>query len=305
MARPEHSKHQPERALARSRLLNMGTAYAMGTFNDNFFKQGALLLAAAAGMYAIQGLATFLFALPFVLCSAWTGWLADYAPKKSIVVWSKGLELFAMLLAVYSLRILSWPLIVFVISFMGLQSTFFSPAINGSIPENFPAEEVPGVNALLKLATTATILLGIALAGPILDLPAPSFLPPALLPEGEYAFGRLALGAFAVLVSLIGLGTALRIKARPATARGQAPFPWFGPWDSLRQALALRRENPELFLALMGEAFFYFASSFAVLAITNLGKAELGYSMTLTSLLSVALMAGVCAGALLAGRWPV
>ncbi len=37
-------------------------------------------------------------------------------------------------------------------------------------PENFPAGEVPRVNALLKLATTAAILLGIALGGFVLDL---------------------------------------------------------------------------------------------------------------------------------------
>ncbi|MDL2307325.1 AMP-binding protein, partial [Desulfovibrio sp. OttesenSCG-928-C06] len=55
----------------------------------------------------------------------------------------------------------------------------------------------------------------------------------------------------------------------------------------------------------MAEAFFYFFSSFAVLCITNLGKVQLGLSMTVTSLLSVALMLGVCIGSLIAGRWPV
>ena len=50
----------------RKILLSMGTTYAMGTFNDNFFKQAALLLAASAGLESIQGVASAMFALPFV-----------------------------------------------------------------------------------------------------------------------------------------------------------------------------------------------------------------------------------------------
>lgn len=292
------------RSVRRRRLLTMGTSYALGTFNDNFFKQAGLLLAAAAALYNVQGIATLLFGLPFVAFSAWTGWLADRMPKKRIVVWSKAIEILAMSLGIWALYTLSWPGIVFVVFFMGLQSTFFSPAINGSIPENFDAAEVPRVNALLKLATTLTILLGIALAGPFLDLPAPGFME-KYLPAGDNAFGRLALGVFAVTVSVIGFVAALLIKSRPNPVRSQAPFPWRGPIDSARHAMTCRREDRPLFLALLSEAFFYFFSSFVVLCITNLGKQQLGLSMTMTSLLSVALMAGVCAGSLLAGRWAV
>ena len=71
-------------------LLSMGTTYAMGTFNDNFFKQAALLLAASAGLESIQGIASAMFALPFVACSAWAGWLADACPR---IEWSSGQNL--------------------------------------------------------------------------------------------------------------------------------------------------------------------------------------------------------------------
>jgi 1-acyl-sn-glycerol-3-phosphate acyltransferase len=57
-----------------------------------------------------------------------------------------------------------------------------------------------------------------------------------------------------------------------------------------------------LFLALSGEAFFYGLSSFVVLVINNFGVNRLGFSLTLTSMLSVGLMTGVCIGSLLAGR---
>lgn len=52
---------------------------------------------------------------------------------------------------------------------MGLSSTLFSPALNGSIPELFPVSQVPRINALFKLGTTASILFGVFLAGIALD----------------------------------------------------------------------------------------------------------------------------------------
>ena len=286
---------------ARIRLVSMGVAYSMGTFNDNFFKQAALLLAVTVGLHAIQGVATFLFALPFVLFSAWTGWLADRLPKKDIVVISKFLELAAMLLGLWTLLTLNWAGIVGIIFLMGLQSTFFSPALNGAIPENFPTREVPKVNAILKLATTVTILLGIALGGVVLDLPLPD-VAAKLVPEGDYAFGRLAVGMLAIMVSIFGILAAFGIYKIPLLKRSDNPFPLFGPVDSVRHALECHRFDRPLFLALAGEAFFYCISSFVILVINNLGVNQLGFSLTLTSLLSVALMAGICIGSLMAGR---
>ena len=283
-------------------LLSMGTTYAMGTFNDNFFKQAALLLAASAGLESIQGIASAMFALPFVACSAWAGWLADRMPKNKLVVWSKFMELAAMLLGVWALTSMNWTAIVGVVFLMGLQATIFSPALNGAIPENFAAPEVPRVNAMLKLATTATILLGIAAGGLVLDMPDFSAFA-ALSPQGEHGFGRLAVGAVAVFIAVIGLVSAFGIGRGAVSAGARAPFPLLGPVHSVLHALECHSRDPHLFLTLAGEAFFYCLSSFALLCINNLGIAQLGFSLTVTSLLSVALMIGICVGSVLAGRY--
>ena len=293
------------RSVRRGRLISMGTAYAMGTFNDNFFKQAAVLLAATAQLEWIQGVATAMFALPFVLLSAWGGWFADAFPKKQVIVRAKYLELAAMLVGMFAICATSfiahWWGMVAVVFLMGLQSTFFSPALNGAIPENFPAHEVPKVNALLKLATTATILLGIALAGVVLELPTPSFMP-SLLPEGSLAFGRAAIGLVSILVAVIGILAAYGIRENQERKNpAKAPFPWLGPVDSCRHALECWRNDSPLFLALAGEGFFYCISSFVILCISNLGV-RLGFSLTITSLLSVALTIGICIGAMMAGR---
>ncbi|MDR2727407.1 MAG: MFS transporter, partial [Deltaproteobacteria bacterium] len=292
------------RSVRRKRLAGMGIAYAMGTFNDNFFKQAALFLAAIAHLEWIQGVAAALFALPFVLFSAWGGWLADAFPKKLVIVRAKYLELGAMLLGACALCatgfVPHWWGMVAVVFLMGLQSTFFSPALNGAIPENFSAREVPEVNALIKLITTAAILLGFSLAGVVLELPAPAFVRP-LLPEGDLAIGRVGIGVFAILISVIGILAAHTIQKSPERERSKAPFPWLGPLDSLRHALECRQNDGLLYLVLAGEAFFYCISSFVLLCLPNLGI-RLGFTLTVTSLLSVALTVGICIGSVLAGR---
>ncbi|MDR2743603.1 MAG: MFS transporter [Desulfovibrio sp.] len=290
-----------ERGAQRATLRSMGVTYALGTFNDNFFKQAALLLAAAAGLSYIQGQATVLFSLPFILCSAWAGWLADRMPKRDIVIRAKAVEVCAMCAAVWSLTWLNWNGMLAVVFLMGLQSTAFSPALNGSVPEIFSAQDVPRVNAFLKTATTVSILLGIALAGVFLDLPAPSFFPHDKT-DAMYAFGRPAVGCAALLVAVVGLLAAFGIRKTAFSGSKAAPFPFLGPLDSLRHTLQCRRRDPSLFTTLMGEAFFYCLSSFAVLCITNIGVRQLNFSMTRTSMLSVALMLGICLGAVAAGR---
>ncbi|EKD36313.1 MAG: Major facilitator superfamily MFS_1, partial [uncultured bacterium] len=81
----------------RGKFLAMAVTYCLGVFNDNYFKQAAMLMAVSAGLSGLQGTATVLFALPFVLFSAWAGWLADRFPKRGVVIWAKALELAAML----------------------------------------------------------------------------------------------------------------------------------------------------------------------------------------------------------------
>ncbi|WP_300778355.1 MFS transporter, partial [uncultured Bilophila sp.] len=184
----------------------LGASYVMGTFNDNFFKQAALLLAVGVGNAAFQARATFVFALPFVLFSAWSGWLADRFPKKRLVIAAKALELAAMLAGAWGMVMLDWTWLLAMIFCMGLSSTLFSPALNGSIPELFPVGAVPRVNALFKLGTTASILCGVCLAGLSLDQTWLDTVQP---------FGRWLVAAVAVLVAAAGLVAALFIEARP------------------------------------------------------------------------------------------
>lgn len=271
--------------------LALGTSYALGTFNDNFFKQAGLLLAVTTGNAVFQSQVTFLFALPFVLFSAWSGWLADRFAKKSLVICAKTLELAAMLAGAWGMVTLDWNWMLAMTFCMGLSSTLFSPALNGSIPELFPVSQVPRINALFKLGTTASILFGVFLAGIALD---------QAWIETAYPFGRWLVAILAVTVAAGGLVSTAFIPAYPG-AGSRNPFPWSAVIDSFRFLRTLRKDGP-LHLVIWAEAFFYFLSTLLLLEINNLGGAELGLSYTATSFLPVALMVGICAGSLLAAR---
>ena len=189
--------------------LALGTSYALGTFNDNFFKQAGLLLAVTTGNAVFQSQVTFLFALPFVLFSAWSGWLADRFAKRSLVICAKTLELAAMLAGAWGMVTLDWNWMLAMTFCMGLSSTLFSPALNGSIPELFPVGQVPRINALFKLGTTASILFGVFLAGIALD---------QAWIETAYPFGRWLVAILAVTVAAGGLVSTAFIPAYPGAA---------------------------------------------------------------------------------------
>jgi len=282
---------QQEIRQARKRFIAMAVTYFLGVFNDNFFKQAVLLLAVAAGLSGLQGRATELFSLPFILFSAWGGWLADRFTKKQVIIGVKFLEFVAMLIGAYGILTLNWTCVLTMVFLMGLQSTLFGPALNGSIPELYPPEYVTTANSILKLVTTVAILLGMALAGFALDLD---------LMATTIPFGRLVVAAAVVLIALCGVLASFGVYSRPATG-GKIPFPWTGPLRSVRDLIELRKDHL-LLLAVCGDTFFYFISLLAVLVINTLGLQQLGFSKSVTSLLSVSLMVGVCAGAFGASR---
>ena len=227
--------------------VSLGVSYTLGTFNDNFFKQGILLLAVSMGHTAVQAWGTVLFSLPFVLFSAWAGWLADRYPKCRLVLAAKALEVCAMLAGGWGLLQLHWSGMLAMLFCMGASATLFSPALNGSLPELFAREDVPRVNALFKLATTASILLGITLAGGALER---QWL------ATEIPFGRWLVAAVAVGVAVLGLLSVFFIPYRPAAARKEdlPPFPWLGALDSARDLWRLRARQG-IFWCLCGDVF--------------------------------------------------
>lgn len=271
----------------------MALAYCLGTFNDNLFKQSALLLMVAAGLHAMQGTATTLFALPFALFASYGGYLADRFPKGQVVLFAKCLELVAMLFGAAGIILGHRNLILTMVVIMSTQSVIFSPAINGAIPENFEPDFVPKANGFIKMSTTCSILLGMGLAGVMLDL----F--PGVTVFG-YALPHILVGCTCIVVSIVGIYSAFAIRGLRYTA-GKVPFPWLGPVESARICLRLWRDK-ELVLAFTCDAFFYGVSANLVMVINTLVVQDLHRSQTEASLAILSMMLGVALGALFMGR---
>ena len=83
---------------ARGKFACIASAYGLGVFNDNFFKQAALVLFVAAGRNDMQGYALTVFTLPFILFAAPAGWCADRFMISHVVISGKWLALGAMLI---------------------------------------------------------------------------------------------------------------------------------------------------------------------------------------------------------------
>jgi hypothetical protein len=283
---------QQEIRRARGRFAAMAATYALGVFNDNFYKQAMMLLAIGVGRKEYQGYAMVVFTAPFILFAAPSGWMADRLPKRTVVIWAKVLELAAMLFGAAGVIFLNWSLAFVMLAIMALQSTIFGPSLNGSIPELYPESYVTKANGVLKVATTAAILGGMSIAGVVLDVGGQG-------PFGVPA-GRFAVGCIVVLVSLAGILASFGVPGRPAAAPGKR-LAWAGPVDSIKALGEIARDR-QLTLAIWFNAYFWFLGVIELLVINCMGKEQFGFSDAWTSGLVAAQLSGIAAGGLLSAR---
>ena len=248
---------------AQAHFIAMAAAYALGVFNDNFFKQAALLIAIAIGRSSMQGWATAIFSLPFLVFAAQAGWLADRFPKRNIVISAKVLELAAMICGAigFCLPEINVTLVLIMLGVMGLQATLLTPALNASIAELYPAAGVLQANAILRPVITSNVLAGVALAGFALARPGIALYG---IPRG-----RLTVAVTVVAVALVGVLASLGAPRRPAAAPA-LKFPWSGPLDTLRELNAIRKDFL-LHLTIIVDVFIWFAGTVLMLVINQLG----------------------------------
>lgn len=277
-----------------------------GAFNDNLFKQLLLLLAvpSAAAIAAgaeqgpdLQGVATVVFGLPFVVFGGLAGFLADKVSKRSIIVSSKVAEIVVMSLGM--IAFLATPWIGFyglwiVLFLMGLQSTFFGPGKYGILPEMLRSEQLPKANGLVLMTTFVAIIIGTAVAGPLKDM----LVDPAV--PGVQAAQRLWIGSFICIgIAVAGTIASLFIRRVPV-ADADLVLKTEYLWVPRPMRALLRRDRP-LLLALLASCAFWLIAGLTIQAVNSLGKTQLGLSDTRTSLMVSLISVGIAAGGVAAG----
>jgi len=277
---------------ARGKFIAMATAYSLGVFNDSFFRNSVIMLAVAAAKPGFSGLVMLLFALPYLLVAAPAGWLADRFPKRRIVIGAKGLEVVAMACGAIGIWTNFWPLMLAMAFLMGMQSAFFSPSLNGSIPELYPASYVTAANAKLKVATTGAILLGIAVAAATLGLEEVAF--------GDTSVGQVVVGVGVLVVALLGLAASFGVPRRKA-ADPNARFPWTGPVDTVFELLRIRKDRL-LATTISCSVFMFSVGTALIIVIYELGEHQYGLTKPMTGGLVFVESCGVAVGGLLSSR---
>ena len=278
---------------ARGKFAAMAGAYFMGTFNDNFFKQAVMLLALAAGREKFQGAAGIAFTVPFIVFAAPAGWMADRFPKRNVVISAKTLEMVAALVGALGIAMGNLWVMVGMVAIMGTQSTFFSPALNGSIPELYPASHVTKANAILRMIVTVGILIGISFSGFVLDLKGK--------PIFGVARGNAMVGLAVILIAVVGLVVSFGIPTRAAADPGRA-FPWTGPLDTIRELGEVWNDH-QLGRILVADVFIWAVGVFQLLVINSLGKLQFHLSDSRTSLLVASQLIGLAMGGLLSAHF--
>jgi len=273
----------------------------LGAFNDNAFK---LVIFMVAGKLlkdssAFVTLAGALFTVPFIVFSAYAGFLADRFSKKTVMVWAKSAEIAVMALGGAAIFSGSLAAMLVVLFLMGAQSSFFGPAKYGILPETLADEDLSKGNGQVQLWTFLAIIAGTALAGPLFK-----FF------DGGIHLGETLVGlkgqphlASLVLVAVAALGTAMSLAITPAPpARSGKRFEPNFLRNVISTLVEVHRTRP-LFLCMMGSCYFWFLGALFQMNVFIYAEQVMGVDAIHTGLLLTAVALGVGCGSVLAGRW--
>ncbi|MFO1064829.1 MAG: MFS transporter [Pirellulales bacterium] len=282
----------------------------LGAFNDNLYKQLMLLLAIglmSAGKAAgvedsgaadeaskggdLQGWATLVFSIPFVLLSGYAGYLSDRYSKTRIIMLCKVAEIGVMFLGLTAFLFYdqlgmagTWS----VLFLMGMHSTFFGPGKYGVLPELFRAKDMTRANGIILMTTFLAIIFGMVLAGGLYDL----------LVDGTHSARKLWIGSFVCIgIAIVGTISSMMIRPTPPAQPNIKLTP--DVWLLSRDVAKLLYRDRPLLAALLVSCVFWLVSGIAVMTVNRLGKSQLEIDATRTSILNGSVGLGIMAGAVL------
>jgi acyl-[acyl-carrier-protein]-phospholipid O-acyltransferase/long-chain-fatty-acid--[acyl-carrier-protein] ligase len=260
-----------------------------GAYSDNILRN--LLLAMIVGMglagdhrASFVSLVTFLFSMPFVLFSMVGGWLADRFSKRQVTIWTKVMEIGAMTVATVGLAFHSWPTSLAALGLVATQAALFGPSKYGLLPELLATRRLSWGNGVIELGTFLAIIVGTITGAGL----------------AERFAGREMYAGFVLLgLAIVGFFTSFGIDRVPAAAPDKKlRINFLG--DLWEQIGLMRRDQP-LFLAVLGNTYFWFLGSLLFSTIVVYGPDVLHVGQTKTGYLNAALAVGIGIGSMVAG----
>src|SRR6266446_29802 len=260
-----------------------------GAFNENALKFLTIYLILAierdkTQREQLEFLVGVLFAAPFILFSLSGGYLADRFSKRSVTLWTKVFEIGVMLLAVVSLAEPNFPVALAAIFLACTQGALFGPSKYGLLPELLPAEKLSWGNGVLELGTFLGIIAG-SVCGALL---ADAF-------KGHQIYSGALLFVFTVVGLLCSLGIS-RVPAADPAKRFNA-LSLIDVWSPMK----LIRGDRVLWLAVLGNTYFFFVAALLQFNIFLYGQDVLHLDSTHGGLLQAAVAIGIGVGSFAAG----
>jgi acyl-[acyl-carrier-protein]-phospholipid O-acyltransferase/long-chain-fatty-acid--[acyl-carrier-protein] ligase len=225
-----------------------------------------------------------LFAVPFVLFSLTGGYFADRYSKRSVVIGTKIMEIFVMLVTILGLWLNNLPLECAAVFLISTQSALFGPSKYGLLPEVLPDRELSWGNGIIELGTFVGSIGAVMAAGYLAD----------------HFHGRQYLSGFVLLgCTLFGLATSFGINHVPAADPGKK-FRWDPFADFFTQMKSVRADRI-LNWAVYGNVYLWFLAALLQLTIVVYGHDTLHVNEAHISYLQAAVGIGIGVGSVVAG----
>ncbi len=264
----------------------------LGAFNDNAYKiivsMRAVHLAASSGSSGLYlSLAGAIYVIPFLLFSGYSGWLADAVSKRSVLIWVKAFEIFAMACGLAAFFTASAMWMLFVLFLMALHSTVFSPAKYGIVPEMLPEQDLSRANALLEMSTFVAIVTGTSIG---------TFLFTA------WKYEPWKMGVVMTGIAIAGFATSFRIARVPAAGQANRPSLRWNPFAEIAEGTRHLLSDRPAWMTVLGISYFWMLGALLQLDLLLFGTETLHADDLHVGLLVTFLAVGIGAGSMLSGR---
>lgn len=262
----------------------------LSAFNDSALKNALVLIVAyragAAGALSAEiviPLAGGLFILPFFLCSATAGQIADQRDKAWLIRLIKLVEIPVMLVTAAFVLMGSVAALLALLTIMGVEAAFFGPLKYAILPDLLSPHELLLGNALVEAGTFLAILLG-TIAGVAVTL-------------GE---GPLTVALMLLAVSLLAYAASRKIPPTGAAAARSR----IG-WNLFAATAAIIREaraDKAPFRAILGISWFWLAGATYLSQFPAYVRFTLGSEAAVVTLFLTVFSVGIALGSLLCNR---
>ena len=260
-----------------------------GAFNENGLKNLVVFIILGMAMHKADRdrlvlVVGTLFSVPFILFSMTGGFLADRYSKRTVTIWTKFFEMAVMVLAIAGLGWQSLHLEMAAVFLASTQAALFGPSKYGLLPELLPEPRLSWGNGVLELGTFLAVIAG-GVSG--------AFLADVFQARQGWS------GLIFLSLSFVGLIFSLGITKVPAadpTKRFRA-----NPIDDLWMQGRLIRRDRVLWLAVLGNTYFWFLGALLTANIVFYGSDILHVSSTRTGILQAGVAIGIGLGSLAAG----